>query len=134
VYTAAAGIEAEEIEEIGVSRGSSEDTQKKKNQKNNPIDENTTQTTTTGHWAVFFIENEHLQNNRKPYVPAAMTTSWTPDMTAWAAKWMACWEEPHWRSTAVPGTCSGMVSEASTCTSRTGEFGDEKVEGEVKRR
>ena len=27
--------------------------------------------------------------------------------TAWAAKWTACWAEPHWRSTVVPGTVSG---------------------------
>ena len=30
-----------------------------------------------------------------------------PAMTAWAAKWMACCAEPHWRSTVVPGTDSG---------------------------
>ena len=30
-----------------------------------------------------------------------------PDITAWAAKWTACWAEPHWRSTVVPGTVSG---------------------------
>ena len=30
--------------------------------------------------------------------PAAMTMSLAPAMTAWAAKWAACWEEPHWRS------------------------------------
>ena len=39
--------------------------------------------------------------------PPATTTSCTPDITPWAAKWMACWAEPHWRSTVVPGTCSG---------------------------
>ncbi len=36
-----------------------------------------------------------------------MTMSMAPDMTAWAAKWMACWADPHWRSTVVPGTVSG---------------------------
>lgn len=41
--------------------------------------------------------------------PAAMTTSWVPDMTACAAKWMACWDDPHWRSTEVPGTVSGIL-------------------------
>ena len=30
-----------------------------------------------------------------------------PESTAWAAKWTACWAEPHWRSTVVPGTESG---------------------------
>ena len=30
-----------------------------------------------------------------------------PDITACAAKCTACWAEPHWRSTVVPGTCSG---------------------------
>jgi hypothetical protein len=24
-------------------------------------------------------------------------------MTPWAAKWIACWEDPHWRSTVVAG-------------------------------
>src|SRR5688572_28321898 len=28
-------------------------------------------------------------------------------MTPWAAKWAACWDEPHWRSTEVAGTDSG---------------------------
>ena len=40
--------------------------------------------------------------------PPNRITSWVPDMTAWAPKWMACWLEPHWRSTVVPGTPSGM--------------------------
>ena len=39
--------------------------------------------------------------------PPPMTTSMAPAMTAWAAKWTACWAEPHWRSTVVPGTVSG---------------------------
>ena len=39
--------------------------------------------------------------------PPATTTSLTPAITAWAAKWMACWAEPHCRSTVVPGTWSG---------------------------
>ncbi len=39
--------------------------------------------------------------------PPPMTTSMAPDITAWAAKWTACWAEPHWRSTVVPGTVSG---------------------------
>ena len=45
--------------------------------------------------------------------PAAMTMSMVPDITACAAKCRACWEEPHWRSTEVPGTLSGR-REAST--------------------
>ena len=36
------------------------------------------------------------------------TTSWAPAMTAWAAKWAACCDEPHWRSTVVAGTSSGQ--------------------------
>ena len=28
-------------------------------------------------------------------------------MTPWAAKWSACWEDPHWRSIVVAGTDSG---------------------------
>ena len=43
--------------------------------------------------------------------PAAITTSCVPLITACAAKWIACCDEPHWRSTAVPGTCSGMRRE-----------------------
>ena len=39
--------------------------------------------------------------------PPAITTSWEPHMTAWAAKWAACWEEPHWRSSVTPGISSG---------------------------
>ena len=34
-------------------------------------------------------------------------------MTPWAAKWAACWLEPHWRSIVVPGTLSGQPA-AST--------------------
>src|SRR5829696_1852059 len=41
------------------------------------------------------------------WTPPATTTSAVPDMTAWAAKCTACWPEPHWRSTVVPGTSSG---------------------------
>jgi hypothetical protein len=39
--------------------------------------------------------------------PPTATTSWVPLITAWAAKCRACWLEPHWRSTVVPGTLSG---------------------------
>ena len=39
--------------------------------------------------------------------PPATTRSWVPDMTPWAAKWTACWEEPHCRSMVTPGTWSG---------------------------
>ena len=45
--------------------------------------------------------------------PAAMTTSWVPDITACAAKWSACCELPHWRSMVTAGTLSGS-DEAST--------------------
>ena len=34
-------------------------------------------------------------------------------MTPWAAKWSACWDEPHCRSTVVAGTDSGQPA-AST--------------------
>ena len=50
--------------------------------------------------------------------PAAITTSMAPDITAWAAKWMACCDEPHWRSIEVPGTDSGSL-EASTALRAT---------------
>src|ERR1044072_618602 len=46
--------------------------------------------------------------------PAAITTSWVPDITAWAANWIACCEEPHWRSMVTAGTLSGRSFEAST--------------------
>src|SRR5262245_37773923 len=39
--------------------------------------------------------------------PPATTRSAVPDRTACAAKCTACWDEPHCRSTVVPGTCSG---------------------------
>ena len=45
--------------------------------------------------------------------PPAITTSWVPDSTAWAANWIACWEEPHWRSMVTAGTLCGSF-EAST--------------------
>ena len=34
--------------------------------------------------------------------PAAITTSYAPAITPCAAKWAACCDEPHWRSTDVP--------------------------------
>ena len=34
--------------------------------------------------------------------PAAITTSYAPAITPCAAKWGACWDEPHCRSTVVP--------------------------------
>jgi hypothetical protein len=39
--------------------------------------------------------------------PPATMTSLVPLITAWAAKWMACCDEPHWRSMVTPGTSSG---------------------------
>src|SRR5215831_6325513 len=39
--------------------------------------------------------------------PPATTRSAVPLSTAWAAKWAACWDEPHCRSTVTPGTASG---------------------------
>src|SRR5690349_15268995 len=50
--------------------------------------------------------------------PAAITASMLPAITAWAAKCSACCEEPHWRSTEVPGTDSGRL-EASTALRAT---------------
>ena len=45
--------------------------------------------------------------------PAAMTTSYAPATTPWAAKLMACWLLPHWRSIVVPGTDSGKPAPSS---------------------
>ena len=39
--------------------------------------------------------------------PPAITTSIVPLITACAAKWTACCDEPHWRSIVTPGTSSG---------------------------
>ena len=50
--------------------------------------------------------------------PAAMTMSWVPLITAWAANCSACCDEPHWRSTLVAGTLSG-IREASTAPRAT---------------
>ncbi len=44
--------------------------------------------------------------------PAATTRSCVPDMTAWAAKWTACWEDPHCRSMVTPGTLSGRPADS----------------------
>ena len=52
--------------------------------------------------------------------PAAMTTSWVPDMTACAAKCSACWDEPHCRSIVTAGTLSGSL-EAITRVASEGE-------------
>src|SRR4029079_8523285 len=50
--------------------------------------------------------------------PAATTTSYAPAMTPCAAKWAACWLDPHWRSIVVPGTVSGHPA-ASTALRAT---------------
>ncbi|CKP75326.1 Uncharacterised protein [Mycobacterium tuberculosis] len=39
--------------------------------------------------------------------PPATMTSAVPDMIACAPKEIACWLDPHWRSTVTPGTSSG---------------------------
>ena len=39
--------------------------------------------------------------------PPATTRSWVPDITPWAAKCTACWDDPHCRSMVTPGTWSG---------------------------
>src|ERR1700722_12287227 len=44
--------------------------------------------------------------------PAATTRSWVPDSTPWAAKWTACWEDPHCRSMVTPGTPSGSPADS----------------------
>ena len=41
--------------------------------------------------------------------PAAMTMSWVPLITAWAAKCTDCCELPHWRSIETAGTLSGSL-------------------------
>ena len=43
--------------------------------------------------------------------PPATATSYCPLSTPAAAKWTACWEDPHCRSTVVPGTDSGHPAE-----------------------
>ena len=44
--------------------------------------------------------------------PAATTRSCVPDITAWAAKWTACWDDPHCRSMVTPGTLSGRPADS----------------------
>ncbi len=39
--------------------------------------------------------------------PDPMATSWTPEATSAAAKFTACWAEPHWRSIVVAGVSIG---------------------------
>jgi hypothetical protein len=39
--------------------------------------------------------------------PEPMATSCTPDAISAAAKFTACWAEPHWRSTVVAGVSTG---------------------------
>ena len=39
--------------------------------------------------------------------PAAIVMSHTPDWMRFAAKWIACCDEPHCRSTVVAGTSTG---------------------------
>ena len=55
--------------------------------------------------------------------PAAITRSWVPDSTPWAAKWMACWEEPHWRSMVTPGTCSGSPADSHAWRAMSSDCG-----------
>ena len=43
--------------------------------------------------------------------PPATTRSAVPLITACAAKCTACCDEPHWRSTVVPGTSSGSPAD-----------------------
>ena len=50
--------------------------------------------------------------------PPAMATSYWPQIRPAAAKWTDCWDEPHWRSTVVPGTDSGQPA-ASTAIRAT---------------
>ena len=45
-------------------------------------------------------------------IPAATTRSWVPDSTPWAAKWIACCDEPHCRSMVTPGTDSGSPADS----------------------
>ena len=51
--------------------------------------------------------------------PPATTRSCVPDITPWAAKCTACWDEPHCRSIVTPGTWSGSpaTSQAVRATS-----------------
>jgi hypothetical protein len=46
--------------------------------------------------------------------PAAITTSCTPDITACAANWIACCDDPHCRSIVTAGVDSGSNLAAST--------------------
>ena len=39
--------------------------------------------------------------------PLPITASWTPEATSAAAKFTACWADPHWRSIVVAGVSMG---------------------------
>ena len=43
--------------------------------------------------------------------PPAMTMSYWPETMPAAAKWTACCEDPHWRSTVTPVTVSGKPAD-----------------------
>ena len=43
--------------------------------------------------------------------PPATTRSCVPDITACAAKWTACWAEPHWRSIGGAGHVLGEAGD-----------------------
>ena len=60
--------------------------------------------------------------------PAAIVMSQTPDWMRFAAKWIACCDEPHCRSTVVAGTSIGIevierLAEHRAKTYRTDWFG-----------
>jgi hypothetical protein len=44
---------------------------------------------------------------------AAIATSYWPEISLAAAKCTACWEDPHCRSTVVPGTDSGQLADGT---------------------
>jgi len=54
---------------------------------------------------------DHIGTRLMDSTPQATAMSYAPEMTPWAAKCTACWEEPHWRSTVVAGTDSGSPAE-----------------------
>ena len=41
--------------------------------------------------------------------PPPIATSWTPEATSAAAKLIACWADPHWRSIVVGGSLDGQA-------------------------
>ena len=62
------------------------------------------------------------------WTPPATTKSAVPERTAWAAKWTACCDDPHCRSTVVPGTSSGSPAASQDVRAMLPACGADRVD------